>query len=481
LVNIKVPVFTVVNTLPNFGWLTNYLETVFSNEAWKTATTATTAFEYRKLLSKFAIKTGSPLDFVLWQGHDFSYRGLSNSFDAASASGHLASFLGTDTIPAIDYIEEYYGGMNTFVGGSVPASEHSVACANIAQIEAILKETGECDGNTIESLGGGDNFKLMAEKVFFKRYVSEIIPSGVVSYVSDTYNFWDVITEVSTFAKDAILNRIPNELGLAKVVFRPDSGDPADILCGTKIKAVADTDEAIDILQGDASADASDLTAYECGADEYSGLFRIGDDVCEVTVYPEWTRHDKTFYYIDGWGESTVKKVDLTREQKGAVECLWDIFGGTISETGHKILNQRVGLIYGDSITLERANDIMTRLEQKGFASCNVVFGIGSFTYQYVTRDTFGFAMKATYEEIGDVGYELFKDPITDSGTKKSAKGLLRVEYEDGDFVLYDQQTIEQEKQGCLKTIFKDSKMVSETTIDEIRARINAEVDKAFA
>lgn len=73
------------------------------------------------------------------------------------------------------------------------------------------------------------------------------------------------------------------------------------------------------------------------------------------------------------------------------------VFGGNITNKGYKVLDEHVGLIYGDSITLERAGEILQRLQRKGFASCNVVFGIGSYTYQYSTRDSFGQAMKATW------------------------------------------------------------------------------------
>lgn len=134
LVPIKVPVLTIKNTLPEFYWLTNYLETALSAELWKPITTATTSFEYRKLLTHYAVETGAPLPFVLWQAHDFSLRGQSNLHDGASCAGHLVSFLGTDTIPAIDYLEEYYDGMESFVGGSVPATEHSVSSAGILNI-----------------------------------------------------------------------------------------------------------------------------------------------------------------------------------------------------------------------------------------------------------------------------------------------------------------------------------------------------------
>lgn len=449
LVDIKIPVLTVKNTLPEFFWLTNYLETVFSNELWKQITTATTAFEYRKILTRFAKDTGAPLDFVLWQGHDFSYRGLSGIADATSSSGHLVSFLGTDTIPAIDYLEAYYGGLNTFVGGSVPATEHSVMCA-----------------------GGKET-----EEETFRRLITEVHPSGVVSIVSDTWDFWHTLTVTSANLKQEILDRTPNEIGLAKVVFRPDSGDPADILCGIEVIVAESLDEAEEFVQDYVMVENADLTAHECGDSAYTQVVKVKDKYYNFTVFPEWNRHDKTYYYIDGWTTPMIEEVQLTSEQKGAVECLWDIFGGTINDQDYKMLNERVGLIYGDSITLERAQDILRRLKEKGFASSNVVFGVGSYTYQYVTRDSYGFAMKATYAEINGQATELFKDPVTDSGTKKSAKGLLRVEREGNNFVLYDQQTKEQEAQGCLQTVFKDGVLVKETTLEEIRKLVDQQLE----
>lgn len=449
LVDIKVPVLTIKNTLPEFFWLTNYLETAISTELWKPITTATIAFEYRKILTKYAKETGAPLDFVLWQGHDFSYRGLSGLNDAASASGHLMSFLGTDTIPAIDYLEAFYDGLNTFIGGSVPATEHSVMCA------------------------GGKESEIET----FRRLITEVCPSGVVSIVSDTWDFWHVITDMAAELKPEIMARTPNAIGLNKVVFRPDSGDPVDIICGLYIEEIK-----VDTLE-EAKQWAEDLIEMrvrvetehgECGEDAPSDYFTFNGQVYLAQVELEWNRYDKQYYYIDGSRLISFEPVVLTPEQKGAVECLWDTFGGTINAEGFKMLDEHVGLIYGDSITLERADQILSRLKAKGFASSNVVFGIGSYTYQYVTRDSFGFAMKATYAEVDGVGSELFKDPATDNGTKKSAKGLLRVEFEDGKFVLYDQQTKEQEAQGCLQTVFKDGKLVKQTSLEEIRNLVNS-------
>ena len=371
-VNIRVPMFTVVNTKPEFFWLTNYIETSISAEIWKPCTTATIAYEYKRLLVDFANKTGAPLDFVPLQGHDFSARGMSGMDDAASSGiGHLANFIGTDTVAAIDYAEDYYG-VDGVVGVSVPATEHSVMC-----------------------MGTKDD-----EIQTFKRLINELYPSGIVSIVSDTWDFWKVISEFTAELKDDILARRPNAIGLAKVVFRPDSGDPVKVICG--------------------DPDA------EPGSPEF----------------------------------------------KGSVQCLWDIFGGTETEKGYKILHERVGLIYGDSITLQRAQAILEGLEAKGFASTNIVFGIGSYTYQYLTRDTFGFAIKATWGQVNGEGREIFKDPITDKGDKKSAAGLLRVEETTNGFELFDRQTPEQEQQGVLQLVFEDGQVQNETNFAEIKERL---------
>lgn len=360
-VPIGVPVLTIKNTHPEFFWLPNYLETIMSASLWKATTSATTAFEYKKILTKYALETGGDLDFVKFQAHDFSFRGLSGLEDARVSGGaHLTSFVGTDTVPAIPYMKEYYGATE-LVGCSVPATEHSVMCM----------------GTKADEIGT------------FKRLITELYPQGIVSIVSDTWDLWKVLDEFMPTLKSIILQRN------GKVVIRPDSGDPVDII-------------------------------------------------------PK------------------------------AIEKLWAVFGGTYSSKGYRILDSHIGLIYGDSITPNRARAILSKLKELGFASTNVVFGVGSYTYQYVTRDNFGFAMKATSGVVNGERRDIFKDPITDDGTKKSARGLLQVTRTADGYKLKDQCTEKEESDGELITIFKNGELVQETDLDTIRKKLDIEIMQLF-
>lgn len=373
LVRAGVPTLTIENTLPEFFWVTNFLETILSSMSWKMYTSASIARNYRNVLEYWCDATGGNMEFVPFQGHDFSFRGMGPEDAARSGAGHLLSFVGTDTIPAIDFLEELYGAdcEKELVGCSVPATEHSVM-----------------------SCGGVED-----EIETFTRLITEVYPTGIVSIVSDTWDYFKILTDYLPKLKAQIVARD------GKVVIRPDSGDPADIICGTNPRSMDD-------------------------------------------------------------------KREYTPEEKGSIQLLWETFDGTMTDKGYIVLDPHIGLIYGDSITLERAHAICARLAEKGFASTNVVFGIGSYTYQMNSRDTQGWAMKATAAIINGEHKEIFKDPKTDDGLKKSARGFLRVELEKGEYVLYDQQTREEAEGGELREVFVDGELIEETSLAEIRERV---------
>jgi len=47
----------------------------------------------------------------------------------------------------------------------------------------------------------------------------------------------------------------------------------------------------------------------EYGPMDKSETFDINGELVKVTVKPEWNRHDKRFYYIDGWYTTEFEKV----------------------------------------------------------------------------------------------------------------------------------------------------------------------------
>jgi len=200
---------------------------------------------------------------------------------------------------------------------------------------------------------------------------------------------------------------------------------------------------------------------------------------------------------ICGWdGELTdrMKKADYPEfYTKGLIQCLWDIFGGTINSQGYKVLDSHIGAIYGEAINLERQVEIYKRLEEQGFATVNIVLGIGSFTYQYNTRDTLGFAVKGAWFERAEYdqfegkdfkrGYDIFKDPITDDGGKKSLKGRCAVHQDaHGEYYVMTECSEEEESMGELQLIYEDGKFFNPTTLEEIRNRIDYNVrEKAIS
>ena len=459
-VNMNVPAYTVYNTHPDFYWVVNYLETIMSAIIWKIATNATIAYEYRRTLDFWAKETGVNSAFIDVQGHDFSFRGMSGPEDAARCGlGHLVVFKGTDTLPAIDYAEDMYFAdvEKEFVAASVVATEHAVATSNILfNVSKMLKSSStESLGKIVDSPASEwaiSQIRTAGELQFIREVLTVKNPTGIISLVSDSFDFWKVLTEVIPALKEEILARQPDSTGLAKTVIRPDSGDPVKVICGSAFE-VKDFKES------------TLRSAHEAG---YKYLY------CP-TPYGDYHEIAITGGNADVIGDLFYTKVvEPTPEMKGAVQCLWETFGGTRTSKNYKELHERVSLIYGDSITVKRADEILRRLAMRGFASSNVVFGIGSYTYQYNSRDTLAFAIKATVVGVEDEIIELFKAPKTEGETvKKSAKGFLKViKDESGNFILEQEQAMTLDSlptsSGELKPIYRDGVFQAEISLKEI-------------
>lgn len=320
---------------------------------------------------------------------------------------------------------------------------------------------------------------LVAEKAFLLDCLVNKFPTGIFSYVMDSYDFYGVLDKVLPTIKDEIMQRE------GKFVVRGDSGDPVDVICGsftvqpdyvfeTEEQAKAsirdwawhDFDEEIE-----EGTHCTEIVYHALIAGQHAEVLVKADIGSEVGGY---TGNDHLC--IEKVHKPEITYIDRNVEQKGTIERLWEIFGGTTNELGYKVLDEHIGMIYGDGITLERQQQILERLEAKGFASTNIVFGVGSYSLNLVSRDHLGMAIKATnavVEVNGEtVDKPIYKDPKTDS-TKKSARGLLHVETEGNRVVAWkDCVTRLEESQGALRVIYMEGKHYNLETLFTIRERL---------
>jgi nicotinamide phosphoribosyltransferase len=186
-------IITIENTDPEFYWLTNWAETMLL-QVWYPVTVATLSHAIKQIIGEALVRTGdlSILDFKL---HDFGFRGVSSRESAAvGGAAHLFNFLGTDNLPAIELLQQYYGaGMP---GVSIPASEHSTITA-----------------------WGKDHEVDAYENIL------DNVPDGIVACVSDSYDIYNAVRNLwGGKLRDKVLQRN------GTLVIRPDSGDAIAVL-----------------------------------------------------------------------------------------------------------------------------------------------------------------------------------------------------------------------------------------------------------
>lgn len=367
IVNMGIPCIELTNTHPDYAWLVQWLECILQVELWSTCNYATIGKIYKDVANKYYDLTVDNMDSKMAMS-DFGMRGMSCLEDSIRTSASwLLSFDKTSTIPALQYIREYYNADKN-VGIGAVSTEHAVMGANFA-----------VDGDEI---------------TFVKRLLTKLYPNTSFSMVSDTYDYWRMVKEIIPQCKEEVMNHN------GKLLIRPDSGD-----------------------------------------------------IVEISI-------------------ETIK-------------FLWGEFGGTINSKGYKVLDPHIGIIYGDGCTINKVKEIYKQLEQLGFAANNIVFGVGAFCFHAIfedsgkfivnTRDTFGIAMKATHGEIGDFKFPIYKDPKTDtSKLKKSHKGCCQVSKTKDKFLCFDgYDHLVHKTRTELKEVFSNGELLSETTFEDIRQRLN--------
>ena len=202
--NIKVPQIEISNTHPNFVWLVNSIETMLSCSMWHTQISAEVGYRYRQIVNKYANLTcDDDVERARLLG-DFSMRGQESIESATKSSAAFClSFLNTATVPAILWLEDYYGcdcAKEPVAFGAL-STEHSVMCSNFA-----------IDGDEITHV---------------RRLLTEIYPHKSFSMVSDSYDYWNLVNNILPQLKDEILAHD------GCLAIRGDSGDPVEVVTET--------------------------------------------------------------------------------------------------------------------------------------------------------------------------------------------------------------------------------------------------------
>ena len=413
-----VPCVEIRSTDSRFAWVGQSLEASMSAALWHPMVSATIAAEYRKVARKAFKETVDDTIDERTAMCDFSMRGQeSNESAVAASAAWLASMWNSSTVMARSYVKEHYRDGEEVTIGGLTSTEHSVMCTH-----ACLDRGDET--HTFEYL-----FDLYKDVSF--------------AAVCDSYDFWNVLTNILPKFKETIDERGKRGKFIG---VRHDSADPVEAICGVPCYNRSELElKIIDMVRYEIRKDGKLLT------DEYIRV--IDDDDLTDVVYGfskgEGLSKDEESYDPDGYVLMGYTKP----EYKGMVETMWEMFGGTINSKGYKVLNPGIKAVYGDSITITRAKQIYERLKARGFAANNVSLGVGSFSFQCLessngktllpfTRDSFSIAIKCTYAKyIDDEGVEceqfVYKSPKNFNG-KKSQKGLCSVFIENNELAYKD-------------------------------------------
>ena len=461
---VGVPQIEIWNSHPDFVWVVNTIETMLSCSMWHTQVAAEVGRRYRKVVDKWVEKTCDSTVNPRKMIGDFSMRGQHSVESAIKASAAwLLSFDNTATVPAIMWLEDNYNCDCTkeVVGFGAISTEHSVMCSNYA-----------VDGDEITHI---------------KRLLTEIYLNHSFSMVSDSYDYWRLVTELLPQCKAEILAHN----GTLSV--RGDSGNPVEILAGKNIHYIDDIE------------DFSDPITY---IKEWARDWEIGGDCreyfcCDGKYYKayitvEWGKErggwtDSNYYFVDDYSVS-YEEIEPNAELLGTVWALDQIVGHTINTKGYKVLNPKLKAIYGDSIIPDYAEEVYRRLEAQGYAANNVVMGAGSMSMMALvgrdadtnslvfagecngtncgpyTRDTFGIAVKATYaEDKNGNPIMIYKQPKALSW-KKSQKGCCEVALDGQSYT--DGHTWEERDDSfnnLLRLVFGNGEFYKEYSLEQVK------------
>lgn len=470
LVPMGVPCVEIKSTNPEFFWVGQALEASLSAAIWHPMVSATIAREYRKIARDAFFATVENGIDERTAMCDFSMRGQESNESAVNASvAWLTSMWNSSTVAARKHIQNVYGKCDGNVRG-LTSTEHSVMTSHAC-------------------LDGGNEIPTF-------KYLFDLYKNVSFAAVCDSYDFWNVLTNI---LPNYFMYNI-DERGKRGVFIgvRHDSAEPVDAICGTipVINALSVKELPDYMVDGDEKLYAISITIEEMErirSLNVCGKVAIGasDLVYQINTIngDGFLRHITNEGTEIGWAVATCLNRPRTWEEKGMVETMYEIFGGTVNSKGYKVLNPGIKAVYGDSITITRAKEIYKRLEAKGFAANNVSLGVGSFSFQALenedgslspfTRDTFSLACKTTHSKYVDkhgTVHErwVYKSPKNFS-QKKSQRGLCRIFFNEDGELTYEDELYEKDlvgKNSALITYFKNGEEFKQN-FEEVRRTID--------
>ena len=501
LVPMGVPCVEIKSTNPEFFWVGQALEASLSAAIWHPMVSATIAREYRKIArGAFFATVENGIDERTAMC-DFSMRGQESNESAVNASvAWLTSMWNSSTVAARKHIKDVYGVEKSPV---TPVTKqwktqftYGVRDKMKDTIVRGLTSTEHSVMTSHACLDGGDEIPTF-------KYLFDLYKNVSFAAVCDSYDFWNVLTNIlpNNFMEEI------NERGKRGVFIgvRHDSAEPVDALCGTVPILHADAVKRIpkDMLEDGTKLECMTLTFTEEEANNlWEQGFREGNLVAVMCDGEEYLVRIRAVEHLSGidetvdkdcptmWASGVLQNRSRTWEEKGMVESMYELFGGSVNSKGFKVLNPGIKAVYGDSITITRAKRIYKRLEIKGYAANNVSLGVGSFSFQALenedgslspfTRDTFSIACKTTHSKYADEYGTIcerwvYKNPANFS-QKKSQRGFCRIFFDENGNLTYEDELYERHlvgKNSALVPYFKDGKEYKQNfnaireTIDE--------------
>lgn len=411
--------------------LSNITETLLM-KLWATNTVAAYDRIIKELITRYhALTSDLPSFLIDYMHHDFGYRGCSSEETARlmGAAALVCGFKGTDTLGALSLIKKYYHPVGatwseSCAGFSVIASEHSVVCSYGARDKEA------------------SSYRRIIERIKNHPKIKNAKPlSGIIilSLVSDTNNIYNVTHKILPDLKDEFIGWT-NDQGIPiKIVVRPDSGVPANVLFGynkTVASFTTDKDVKPEVPFALANAVAIDMNI------------------------------------------SLREATDLV--EKGIFQDLFDQFGSSVNSKGYRIFHPQIGVLQGDGIKYSVIKEFYNIMTHKDFMIdiMMLVLGSGGKNLQAHDRDEQKWAIKATEVNIAGEEIAIKKKPITDPGKDSKTGNLKLIRFENTknpNEAWKNFKTIESgsegfdEAQDVLETAFFNGTLAREVTFPEIQ------------